>query len=224
MKTELDFERNASLGFFRNIAILIGFMLLGFALFAMCGCATFDKLGGMEALDKLADKWTAKAQALPPVEGIGGNSPVLNDPEFNESLPPEPVSFSSLHWLKPDSKNIVGGFNGSGAVFDRVTLSNLSCNGKSVFYKFDVDLSAWGLSHGEAGAICAVFFERNGRYEGGKFDWVSSSRTSRELKHVESYSNWPQSGIKLPWRGKVAFVIFSADGKRRSNVVISGAK
>ena len=127
-------------------------------------------------------------------------------------------------WLKPDGKNIVGGFNGSGAVFDRVTLSGLSCNGKSVSYKFDTDLSEWGLKHTEAGAICAVFFERNGRFEGGKFDWVSSSRTNRELKHVESYSNWTSSGIKLPWRGKVAFCVFSADGKRRSNIVVAEAK
>ena len=68
MKTELDFERNASLGFFRNIAILLGFMLLGFALFAMCGCATFESMGGMEALDKLEQSKPEIPPETPPTK------------------------------------------------------------------------------------------------------------------------------------------------------------
>lgn len=85
-------------------------------------------------------------------------------------------------------------------------------------------MSGWGLNNNDAGAICAVFFLRDSQWIGGKFDWVSVSRSNRELKHVESYKNWPSSGIKLPWRGKVAFVVVSADGKRRSNVLVTEAK
>ena len=184
---------------------------LGLGSCALSGCATiFEK--GIAELDRQAQKWAEKAKELPEVV-----TPEPDKPTDKESLTVDAIPFGSLQWRW-------GGFSGSGAKFDRVTLSGLSCNGKSVSYRFDVDLSAWGLSHGEAGAICAVFFERDGVFEGGKFDWVSSSRTSRGLKHVESYSNWPSSGIKLPFRGRVAFVIFSADGRRRSNVVIAEAK
>ena len=227
MNTKLDYERNASLGFFRNIALLLGVVLL--ALYFLCGCATIKSIVSdpniqelaIEQLDRLADKWIAKLEKLPPPE-----TPPVITPEPGKPIPPvatgDQVPFSSLVWYKPDGKRIVGGFNGSGAVFDRVTLSNLTCDGNNVRYRFDVGLNVWGLGHTEAGAICAVFIERpNGVWEGGKFDWVSTSRASRELKHLKDYNGWNES---LPVRGRVAFVIFSADGKRRSNVVISGAK
>ena len=227
MNTKLDFERNASLGFFRNIAILIGFMLLGFAIFAMCGCATIRSIVtdesiqelAIEQLDRLADKWIAKAKDLPEFSGNSGELP----PTVNDSLTVDAIPFASLQWR-------YGGFNGSGAVFDRVTLANLTCDGHNVRYTFvgadaktkTGGLDVWGLKWDEAGAICAVFIERpNGTWEGGKFDWVSTSRASRGLKHLTGYNGWNES---LPVRGRVAFVIFSADGKRRSNVVISDAK
>lgn len=126
---------------------------------------------------------------------------------------PDAVDFAKLEWKW-------GGFNGANATRSTPRLSSLRSNGSRLFYKWDVGLSGWGLGHGDAGAVCAVFFETApGVWQGGKFDWVSTSRSDRELKHVESYSNWPSSGIKLPWRGKVAFVVVSADGRKRSNVV-----
>ena len=180
----------------------------------LAGCATINAIlsddAAMAELDAMAQKWKGKLAELP-----APDKPTPGEPPTG--VAGDAIPFSSLQWRW-------GGFNGSGAKFDRVTLSGLSCNGKSVSYRFDVDLEAWGLSHTDHGAICAVFFERDGVFEGGKFDWVSSSRTSRGLKHVESYNNWPSSGIKLPFRGRVAFVIFSADGRRRSNVVIAEAK
>ena len=116
--------------------------------------------------------------------------------------PGDAVPFASLQWA-------FGGFDGSKATLSTPRLSNASCNGKVLYYKWDVGLAGWGLSHGDAGAVCAAFIERNGQWIGGKFDWVSTSRASRELKHMESYNNWPSSGIKLPIRGKVAFVVIS---------------
>ena len=193
------------------------------------GCATIKSIVtdpeiqelAMEQLDKIKDKWIARLEKLPPPE----TPPVVN-PEPGKPVPPvatgDQVPFSSLVWYKPDGKHIVGGFNGSGAGIDRVTLSNLTCDGNNVRYRFDIGLNVWGLGHTEAGAICAVFIERpSGVWEGGKFDWVSTSRASRELKHLKDYNGWRES---LPVRGRVAFVIFSADGKRRSNVVATGEK
>ena len=128
------------------------------------------------------------------------------------------VDYSLLRWE-------YGGFNGSRATLDSPRLSNLTLrNGNRIHYRWDVGLDGWGLGRADAGALACVFFDRNGKWVGGKFDWVSTSRSDRELKHVQSYSNWPSSGITLPWGGKVAYVVVSPDGKRRSNVVVSEAK
>ena len=189
----------------------------------LSGCASIlDRVGedDIAKLDALADEWIAKLEAKL-AEPSEPDKPAPETPAPETPADPAPsvdqVDYALLKWRH-------GGINASGAKLDSPRLSSLSCNGRSVSYRWDVGMSGWGLSNGEAGAVCAVFFLRDGQWIGGKFDWVSVSRTNRELKHVESYSNWPSSGIKLPWRGRVAFVVVSADGKRRSNVVIAEAK
>ena len=196
-------------------------VLLAVATVAGCvlsGCALLDSISeaDIEKLDALAEKWKAKLE-----EKIGDT---VETPAHDVPIPETPpatggdaMDYALLRWQ-------YGGVNAGGAKLDSPRLSSLSCNGRAVSYRWDVGMSGWGLGNGDAGAICAIFFERDGQWIGGKFDWVSVSRTNRELKHVESYSNWPSSGIKLPWRGKVAFVVVSADGKRRSNVVIAEAR
>lgn len=225
LSNELDYEAEGNgLGIVRVLVIGLG-MVVGFVVgvviaFALSGCATFDNLGGMEALDELAQQWKDKLEAMASTT----ETPEVKPP-VEETKPPvaEPVTagdavpFSSLTWQ-------YGGFMGFGAVLDSPRLSNAKCNGRAIFYKWDVGLSGWGLGHSDPGAICCIFFERDAKWVGGKFDWVSTSRTNRELKHVESYSDWPTSGIKLPWRGRVVFVVVSADGKMRSNVISAEAK
>ncbi len=187
------------------------------------GCASIlDRIGedDIAKLVALDDKWIAKLEAKL-AEQTDPDKPAPETPAPETPADPAPavdqVDFALLKWT-------YGGENFGGAKLDSPRLSSLSCNGRSVSYRWTVGMSGWGLSNGEAGAVCAVFFLRDGQWIGGKFDWVSVSRTNRELKHVESYSNWPSSGIKLPWRGRVAFVVVSADGKKRSNVVIAEAK
>lgn len=189
----------------------------------LSGCASIlDRIGedDIAKLDALADKWIAKLEAKL-AEPSEPDKPAPETPAPETPADPAPavdqVDYALLKWQ-------YGGFNASGAKLDSPRISGLSCNGRSVSYRWDVGMSGWGLGNGDAGAVCAAFFLRDGQWIGGKFDWVSVSRTNRELKHVEYYSNWGSSGIKLPWRGKVAFVVVSADGKRRSNVVIAEAK
>ena len=182
------------------------------------GCASIlDRIGedDIAKLDALAEEWIAKLEAKlaeqPAPETPAPETPADPAPAVDQ------VDYALLKWL-------YGGVNAGGAKLDSPRLSSLSCNGRAVSYRWDVGMSGWGLGNGDAGAICCIFFERGAQWIGGKFDWISVSRTNRELKHVESYSDWPASGIKLPWRGRVAFVVVSADGKRRSNVVIAEAK
>jgi hypothetical protein len=181
------------------------------------GCISITP-DSMEQLDSLTERWVYileqyadyKANKPAPApdtpEGPGPDAPVIDT-----SI--DAVDYGKLIWQ-------YGGFAAAGARLDSPRISSLRTNGRELTYKWEVGLSGWGLGHSDAGAICAVFFEQpDGRWIGGKFDWVSTSRSSRELKHVESYKDWPSSGIKLPHSGRVAFVVTSANGKLRSNVL-----
>lgn len=213
---DMDEERAAM----RVIAFLAT-LAVAFAAFAaaliISGCASLTQ-DEIARLDKIFWQWVekqeAKGETPPSVEPMPDTPPPQTPPMPDSS---DAVAFDKLRWL-------YGGFNGSKAARDGgVALSNLTIkNGNRLFYRWEKGLSAWGLAHTDPGAICAVFFERDGTWIGGKFDWVSTSRADRELKHVESYNNWPQSGIKLPWNGRVAFVVVSKDGRKRSNVLVTG--
>ena len=219
---------NEGRGLCRVLVWAVLAIIVGICLFAASGCSTFNGIGedDIERLDELARVWidrieAAQTQPTPPTQPAGGTieTPPTPQPEEPTTLGAavDALDYSLLQWR-------YGGKNCAGAKLDAPRLSSLRSNGSKLSYRWDVGLKAWGLSDGDAGAICAVFFERDGKWAGGKFDWVSTSRSNRELKHVESYSNWPASGIKLPWRGKVAYVVVSADGRRRSNVLVAEAK
>ena len=216
---DMDEERAAM----RVIAFLATLAVAFVAAFIISGCATSGGLD-MESLDAHAARWVAVLEAYLEQRASEPERPPVVEPGEPSKPAPQPpsavdaVAYSSLQWRW-------GGFYGGGAKLDSPRISNLRTNGRELTYKWEVGLSGWGLGHTDAGAICAVFFEQpDGRWIGGKFDWVSTSRASRELKHVTSYNNWPQSGITLPHSGRVAFVVVSADGKLRSNVVVAEAK
>ena len=214
-ETNMDHERGAMMVIVwpMVIAAIVAAIV---ALIGLTGCQSIlDSIdeADIEKLDALAEKWKAKLE-----ERYGGGAvETPPTPETPQATGGDAMDYALLRWQ-------YGGVNASGAKLDSPRLSGLSCNGRSVSYRWDVGMAGWGLGNGDAGAICAVFFERGGQWIGGKFDWVSVSRSNRELKHVESYSNWPSSGIKLPWRGRVAFVVVSADGRRRSNVLVAEAR
>ncbi|MGI6158114.1 MAG: hypothetical protein ACOYH4_06570 [Saccharofermentanales bacterium] len=179
------------------------------------GCTTILTESNIDKLDKLADKWIQRIKDKIAEEQAKPGTPDTPPPADATT---DDIPFSQLKWR-------YGGFSGAGAALDAPRISNLSIRGGNrIYYRWDVGLSAWGLSHSDPGAIAAIFFLRDGEWIGGKFDWVSTSRADRELKHVESYSSWPSAGIHLPWTGPVAYVVVSADGKRRSNVISTGGQ
>jgi hypothetical protein len=113
-----------------------------------------------------------------------------------------------------------GGFNGSGAKLSAPRIANLRISGNNLSYSWaGPNLSAWGLGHSEAGAVCCLFVKNSaGAWVGGKFDWISSSRTSRSFNNVNrGYGGWTLSGVPNPC--ETAFVIISSNGGRRSNVI-----
>ena len=130
----------------------------------------------------------------------------------NQTSGSDEVSFGSLNWT-------YGGVNGSGATHSGVTISGLSASGMSMSFNYVTDLSAWGASHDDASKALACFFVKNnaGQWVGGKFDWISSSRTSRELDHLTNYEGWTLRDI--PNSTDAAFVIITPDGSKRSNII-----
>ena len=104
----------------------------------------------------------------------------------------------------------------------------MSKNGLS--FEYDFDLSTWGLEETQyeggphGGAIACLFvLDNDGKWVGGKFDWISSSRRTRGFENIYgtgpegAYGGWDLSNV--PKSTTAAFVIVSADGKLRSNVI-----
>ena len=122
------------------------------------------------------------------------------------------LPFSALQWK-------FGGVNGGGAALSTPRLSSLRCSGNTLSYKWVVGLNTWGYGHDDAGAICAAFVQKSdGSWVGGKFDWVSTSRSSRGLEHIlAGYGGWSLAGVPNPCQ--ICFVVIDSNGKRRSNVI-----
>lgn len=112
-----------------------------------------------------------------------------------------------------------GGFDGSRAVEDsRVQVGSVKMGRDRMTFKWTKgDLSAWGLAREEAGAIACFFFLDGSRWVGGKADWISTSRTSRDFKNIEAgYHGWDSKAFFGASRR--AFCVVSKDGKRRTNI------
>ena len=130
------------------------------------------------------------------------------------------VDFSILNWE-------YGDFRAPTNSTRSATLSDLRMDRDGLRFKYVEDLSSWGLAkdqfeggpHGGAYA-CLFVCDSNGRWVGGKFDWISSSRDSRDFENVYGgYGGWNLANIPNPC--PAAFVIVSKDGKCRSNVISS---
>lgn len=66
--------------------------------------------------------------------------------------------------------------------------------------------------------LACFFVERDGAYRGGKFEWISTSRTSRSFTNItKGYHGWPKDAVASG--KKFAFCICSDDGKKRTNVI-----
>ena len=190
-------------------APFIGGLLALLATALLSGCSTIR-----DAVDEYRD-WRdsqTNAPAVPP--------DVPDTPPATPGTPTQPdtpaadeADYSAFSWA-------YGGFNGARAALDKPRIESLRMNGMSgLSYRWaGPNLSAWGLSHTDAGALACLFLQRaDGSWVGGKFDWISSSRTTRDFKNLGGYNGWTLAGIPNPCRA--AFVIVSADGRRRSNVI-----
>ena len=206
-------DENDNHEYWNGLAILAGAAAALCAALLLCGCSTIR-----DAVDEYRD-WRdsqTNAPAVPPAVPPGAP----DAPPATPGTPTQPdtpaadeADYSAFSWA-------YGGFNGSRAALSEPRIASLRMNGMSgLSYRWaGPNLSAWGIAHTDAAALACLFVQRaDGSWVGGKFDWISSSRTTRDFKNLGGYNGWTLAGIPNPCRA--AFVIVSADGRRRSNVI-----
>ena len=115
-----------------------------------------------------------------------------------------------------------GGFKGDKAAEDPATqIKGFKFSSSGMGYSWAKgDLSNWGLARTDAGALACAFYEdpATGRWIGGKFDWISTSRTTRSWENIRGhYNGWDPDAFFAA--KKHAFCIVSRDGKRRTNLI-----
>lgn len=126
------------------------------------------------------------------------------------------VDFAQLQWAW-------GGFNGKNALpVDGCEIAELRVGGGKMSYKWQhggCELLG-AADRGDANCIAALFVHgTDGSWRGGKFEWISTSRTSRSLGNIEGgYHGWPGDAVEKATA--CAFVIVSKNGSKRSNVIM----
>ncbi|MBR3086862.1 MAG: hypothetical protein IKH04_10725 [Kiritimatiellae bacterium] len=128
------------------------------------------------------------------------------------------VEFSLLQWAW-------GGFDGAGArPVDGCRIGGLSVGSHGMGCAWEAGgCEMLGASSRSDAACLACLFVRgaDGAWRGGKFDWISTSRTTRDFKNIGAgYGGWPKDAVGTA--REFAFVIVSEDGRRRSNVITCG--
>lgn len=172
-------------------------ILLVAGLFALGGCAALQS-----ALDRVCETLPAEPPAGETVE----------QPE-----PADGVDFARLSWDW-------GGFNGSGATLvQEAQIGSLSVSASGLRYSWGsggCELLDPANSHENANCIAALFvLDGTGTWRGGKFDWISTDRVTRDFKNITTaYNGWAPDAVKTA--KAYAFVIVSKDGKRRTNVAV----
>ena len=169
---------------------------------ALGGCATDD--ARLRELDEALREAVRDAWAKAATSGEAAT------PASADAAP-----FASLKWPW-------GGFDGSkAALSDKARIKALKVTASGLSYAWESggceDLGA--SSRTDASCLACLFCFDGSAWRGGKFDWISTSRTSRDLKNIESgYSGWDAAAFRSAKAH--AFCIVSKDGRRRTNVIV----
>lgn len=138
------------------------------------------------------------------------------DGDGPEMPPVDDVDYSDLDWC-------YGGFSAALAVrSDDVRIELDSVTGGGLLYHYalgDLRSISPGNSHDNPDCIACLFCRADGAWKGGKFDWISSDRLTRDFSNIMSgYHGWPTDAVDTA--DAYAFCIVSKDGRRRTNVTV----
>lgn len=135
-------------------------------------------------------------------------------PAADNTLSADQIDYSILQWS-------CGGFSGASATHVQdCRIADLTVSAAGLSYTWQAGgcelLGASSLT--DAVCLACLFCQSDdGSWRGGKFDWISTSRTTRDFKNLDGYKGWTRDLFNTA-KG-YAFVIVSADGSRRSNVI-----
>lgn len=146
-----------------------------------------------------------------------------DDPAVAEAAAADPASTEAAAIAAgPRLDFRFGGFRGGGAVEDPSTqIRDFRMDSRGMSYAWATgDLSNWGLARESAGAlICAFIWDDSTQtWIGGKFDWISTSRLTRDWENIRGgYNGWKPDLFFSAKRHAICIV--SADGRRRTNLI-----
>lgn len=139
------------------------------------------------------------------------------DGDGPEMPPVDDVDYSDLDWC-------YGGFRGRAAVRSddvRIVLDSVTSSGlRYHFAAGDLRAIDSANSHDNPNCIAALFVcGPGGVWRGGKFDWISSDRLSRDFSNIRTgYHGWPTDAVESA--DAYAFCIVSKDGRARTNLSV----
>ena len=116
-----------------------------------------------------------------------------------------------------------GGFHAPGAELlpaAQISGLKLTSNGLSYSWKSGGCESFGASSKSDASRTVCLFEVQlaDGSWKGGKFDWISTSRTTRGFENIfNGYSGWTLNGVPNPCNA--SFCIVGADGRNRTNTL-----
>jgi len=223
MTDRLDDDAQESMNEGRGLCrvLAVGVLLVA-ATVAGCvftGCALLDTVASDERVQAEFDRAVERIRAALEKPDDGGTVETPTAPQPEEPTAPgatvDAVAYSALNWS-------MGGFNGSKAVLhDGVEIGSLNVGRDGMSYRWVrggcEQLGA--TSRGDAGhtLACLFYLDASGKWQGGKFDWISTSRTTRDFKNIHSgYNGW--NAAEFDAAREFAFVIVGTGG-RRSNVI-----
>lgn len=151
-----------------------------------------------------------------------GSGPVVapsapaNGQQITQSA--DEVDFSALDWCW-------GGFNGKKAeLVSGAQIGSLKVTGDGMSYKWvrgGCEQLDKNCSHKDPCCTCALFCFVDGKWVGGKWEHISSDRTTRAFSNIkDGYGGWDASALSKAT--EFAFVILDDGAKRRTNVIKAG--
>lgn len=224
---------------YHKLKRLFGF---GCAALAFAGCAAFNppNIALIEATGT-----NAIARAMQPaspassgaVPGGGVSSGLLGSVAGEEPAATGAAEPASCQQVRENADNVdftalswdYGGFGGKLATLSDCRITDLKVSSGGLSYRWaEGGCEALGAANrGDASKTLACLFvlcrDASGAesWRGGKFDWISTNRTTRDFKNIKTgYHGWKISDVENATR--YAFVIVDENGKRRSNVITCG--
>lgn len=211
-----------SKSWYHTVKKWLGLHSILFALLIAAGCGTppdwqVVEITGTNAVLRAMGRQVEYKQDISSSEAETGGEANTSPTIAESSIVADAVDFAALNWCW-------GGFSGKNAKpVDGVEISALKVTAGGLSYKWESGgCEKLGASSStDASCIACLFVRIGGKWQGGKFDWVSTSRTTRDFKNVrDGYNGWRADAIEAA--DAYAFVIVSKDGRKRTNVAASG--